>query len=287
MPKLLPKAGAIPFPGGTLEEHQQVYDATIGRWMGQDPQEIDAGESNLYRYAGDNPTNYTDPSGLAPPAVDAADKAAKDRQAAEKAAKEAYPENRTMIHKQEKNRIDIYFDPRKSLRVECCEEIVFTQVEQLIVDGKPMKEGDFAEEFKYKDAVTTDEKYLVDHDKEMTSPVYTGFARVGRKICQEWRPAAIRDVPETTGGDIGFYDKDNNPKGWKNVTVKYWAFPWCRKGVDRPKFYEGITWEYVRTWKDAANGDPGVSRITGYLSEPPKEFMAAFKEFNRKKNFVP
>ena len=40
------------------------YDSSTGRWISQDPMGFDAGDSNLYRYAFNSPTNHTDPSGL-------------------------------------------------------------------------------------------------------------------------------------------------------------------------------------------------------------------------------
>ena len=36
------------------------------RMMGYDPLGFAAGDTNLYRYVGNTPTNYTDPMGLAP-----------------------------------------------------------------------------------------------------------------------------------------------------------------------------------------------------------------------------
>lgn len=41
-----------------------MYDPTIGRWTSGDPSGFAAGDSNLYRYAGNKPTNSIDPSGL-------------------------------------------------------------------------------------------------------------------------------------------------------------------------------------------------------------------------------
>jgi RHS repeat-associated protein len=41
----------------------RYYDATTGRWISQDPLGFDAGDSNLYRYVNNAPTNETDPSG--------------------------------------------------------------------------------------------------------------------------------------------------------------------------------------------------------------------------------
>lgn len=40
------------------------YDPSTGQWISQDPIEFDAGDPNLYRYVGNDPTDATDPSGL-------------------------------------------------------------------------------------------------------------------------------------------------------------------------------------------------------------------------------
>jgi RHS repeat-associated protein len=40
------------------------YDPASGRWISQDPIGFRAGDANLYRYVGNRPTTYTDPSGL-------------------------------------------------------------------------------------------------------------------------------------------------------------------------------------------------------------------------------
>ncbi len=42
------------------------YDPATGRWTGPDPLRFSAGDPNLYRYAGDDPVNASDPSGLRP-----------------------------------------------------------------------------------------------------------------------------------------------------------------------------------------------------------------------------
>src|ERR1700722_8006947 len=42
-----------------------MFDTRIGRWMEEDPIGFAAGDANLYRYVGNDPTNNTDPSGLA------------------------------------------------------------------------------------------------------------------------------------------------------------------------------------------------------------------------------
>jgi RHS repeat-associated protein len=48
---------------------ERYYDPTTARWLTQDPTHFDAGDSNLYRYVNNSPTNATDPSGEAAPLV--------------------------------------------------------------------------------------------------------------------------------------------------------------------------------------------------------------------------
>ena len=43
----------------------RYYDAATGRWLSQDPIGFDAGDTNLHRYVGNQPTTLTDPSGAA------------------------------------------------------------------------------------------------------------------------------------------------------------------------------------------------------------------------------
>jgi RHS repeat-associated protein len=41
----------------------RYYDARVGRFLSTDPIGFTAGDANLYRYVGNSPTNFTDPSG--------------------------------------------------------------------------------------------------------------------------------------------------------------------------------------------------------------------------------
>lgn len=41
-----------------------TYSPNLGRWLEKDPIGYEAGDNNLYRYVGNSPVNYTDPSGL-------------------------------------------------------------------------------------------------------------------------------------------------------------------------------------------------------------------------------
>jgi RHS repeat-associated protein len=49
---------------GLYYDHARYYDAAIGRFTSQDPKSFAAGDTNLYRYVGNQPTTGTDPSGL-------------------------------------------------------------------------------------------------------------------------------------------------------------------------------------------------------------------------------
>src|SRR5262249_49973448 len=52
---------------GLQYNRARYYDSTTGRWTTQDPIGFDGGDSNLYRYVKNNPTNEVDPSGLVLP----------------------------------------------------------------------------------------------------------------------------------------------------------------------------------------------------------------------------
>ncbi len=44
----------------------RYYDPAIGRWVSEDPIVFEAGDSNLYRYVGNQPVAFNDPTGLLP-----------------------------------------------------------------------------------------------------------------------------------------------------------------------------------------------------------------------------
>ncbi len=49
---------------GLQYNRARYYDPKTGRWTSQDPLGFDAGDSNLYRYVNNDPTEATDPSGM-------------------------------------------------------------------------------------------------------------------------------------------------------------------------------------------------------------------------------
>jgi RHS repeat-associated protein len=49
---------------GLQYNRARYYDPATGRWISQDPDGFDAGDSNLYRYVNNSPTVETDPTGL-------------------------------------------------------------------------------------------------------------------------------------------------------------------------------------------------------------------------------
>ena len=40
-----------------------MYDPTVGRFLEEDPIRFAGGDANLYRYVGNSPMNYVDPTG--------------------------------------------------------------------------------------------------------------------------------------------------------------------------------------------------------------------------------
>jgi RHS repeat-associated protein len=42
----------------------RYYDSSVGRFISEDPIGFEAGDSNVYRYVGNNPLFYVDPSGF-------------------------------------------------------------------------------------------------------------------------------------------------------------------------------------------------------------------------------
>jgi RHS repeat-associated protein len=49
---------------GLYDDRARNYDASTHQFTEQDPSGFSAGDTNLYRYVGNSPANYTDPSGL-------------------------------------------------------------------------------------------------------------------------------------------------------------------------------------------------------------------------------
>ena len=67
------KAPAVTFTGLIYDPDTRLYhalgrwyDADTGTWLRPDPLGFAAGDANLYRYCGNSPTNFTDPSGRIP-----------------------------------------------------------------------------------------------------------------------------------------------------------------------------------------------------------------------------
>ena len=70
------QADRYEYAGGQYDKDTQLeyngarfYDPSTEKWLSQDPIGFDGGDSNLYRYVGDSPTNGTDPSGEFVPAL--------------------------------------------------------------------------------------------------------------------------------------------------------------------------------------------------------------------------
>lgn len=184
------------------------------------------------------------------------------------------------------NRIDIVFDPDKSCKITKCDKIVNVQVIQMLVDGKPIKPGDYYDGFKYRDKTALANGSYVDHLKTETTPDYQQGVGDGKKNGSSGK-ATMNDTPSDSRNNL-FYDATKNPTGWKEVVYKFETFAYCMKGPDCGKWYEGVTWEYKKTWEDARDGKNGVSSITDKNAPGPSQnFLDAFNKFNKEKGFVP
>ena len=53
---------------GNVNDLNRWYQSSTGDWLSKDPTGFDAGDTNVYRYVGNSPTNASDPTGLAAPA---------------------------------------------------------------------------------------------------------------------------------------------------------------------------------------------------------------------------
>jgi RHS repeat-associated protein len=60
--EMLGSAGGI--GSGLMDYRNRIYTTTLGRFLQTDPIRFAAGDVNLYRYVGNNPTNFRDPWGL-------------------------------------------------------------------------------------------------------------------------------------------------------------------------------------------------------------------------------
>jgi RHS repeat-associated protein len=60
----LHQGGRYDTSNGLYYFRNRDYSPTLGRWMQQDPIEYHAGDSDLYRYEGNSPVKFRDPSGL-------------------------------------------------------------------------------------------------------------------------------------------------------------------------------------------------------------------------------
>jgi hypothetical protein len=186
------------------------------------------------------------------------------------------------------NVIDLVFDPEKSSKVTKCDKIVHVQFVRRYCDGKTIKAGTFASNLSHKDADTTNAGWCIDSLASEKTPDYQQGVGDGKKNGGSGK-ATMQDAPTTSGGDKGFYDASSNPTGWKSHRKEFYAYAYCMKGPDCGKWYEGVHWDYTKTWEDQRDGKPGTSKIIdrNVSTEPDSDLLAAFDKFNKNKGFVP
>jgi hypothetical protein len=192
--------------------------------------------------------------------------------------------------------IQIYFDPSVSKLAKCCFTIWLSQVLQIYEDGKPVMPGKHNTFWKYRDAWAVGNGAHIDAGEKATVPYYQSTLTdrsvnyPGRKTENITKESAMNDQPRATGGNSGYYHEKLRPNGVKEIVYSFEVFAWCGDGEDRPKFYEGIKWEYRRTWeqwwdKDIDEGDVLVTNYN--LEKPSATFLEAFEKFNKVKGFKP
>jgi len=179
------------------------------------------------------------------------------------------------------NEIDIIFDPSQSKKVTNCEKIVHVQFMRYHADGKVINAADYASTaYKHKRDITA-KGWVVDCLPGEKTPDYQQGKGDGSKNGGSTN-ATMWDAPRTGGGDKGFYDKKNNPTGWKSVRYEFVTYAWCMKGPDCGKWYEGVSWQYTKTYKDHKAGNDGHSKILNknVAKGPSKDQKGAFDKFN-------
>jgi hypothetical protein len=118
-----------------------MYDPETGRWTTQDPIGFSAGDYNLFRYVGNNPTNLTDPSGLAAPPPPRPVPQSEEfrvgktgrRLSIEQKNKDAPTDPKAKAIYESDVSITFFADKKKDR----CSEIVFVQIARIVTeDGK-------------------------------------------------------------------------------------------------------------------------------------------------------
>ena len=181
------------------------------------------------------------------------------------------------------------FDPDKSARVKKCEKIVHVQFRRGLADGTMIKPGTYTSAMQHKDAILTADGWAVDSLPSETTPDYQQGVGNGKKNAGGSTKATMSDAPTTGGGDKGFFDPIGNPTGWRTYTIEFAAFAYCMQGDDCGQWYEGVKWEYTKTWQDQRDGKPGLSKIVDQNvgGGPSTSQREAFTKFNSAKGFVP
>ena len=179
------------------------------------------------------------------------------------------------------NRVDLVFDPDKSAKVTKCEKIVHVQFIQYVADGVVVKPGDLWSGWKYRDKISTSDGWSIDCLPGENTPDYQQGTGDGSKNGGS-RNATMNDTPNIRDFvPQGFFDPVSNKTGTKIFTMTFETYAWCMKGPDCGHWYEGVAWEYKKTYQDNQKGDPGVSTITNSnASGPSADKIAAFDKFN-------
>jgi RHS repeat-associated protein len=305
----------------------RYYLAEIARWLSEDPMGFEAGDANLYRYVGNGPTNLRDPSGRVAnpfqwivdvffpietdPMLPGSELAGSPQR-----MRPSSPLIRPPVQvfspfdivtlarpvrdpMQRGPKVVIEFRPGASPRVGrlTCETIAIAQAARILVDGHPIKPGDYDNDWTYRDAVTTSAFWFIDHERGATTPDYQqGGGKGDRGIGGYGNAPAlpkndtiawISDFPFADGGDKGFFHKTQNPNGWKRVTYEFQvvAYSMNKQTGKAIRFFEGISWSYTRRQDDTVGGEAVLpvqnpkTLVFKYSDQPSRAFLQAFNKF--------
>jgi hypothetical protein len=96
----------------------------------------------------------------------------------------------------------------------------------------------------------------------------------------------MTDTPNNDGGKRKFFSEENK-KGVKKVALTFQVFAFSSKGPCCGEWYEGVSWQWTKTWIDDRDGSRGTAMFLRDLPRPSKDFLHAFDLFNKVKGFAP
>ncbi len=267
----------------------RYYNPETGRFTSPDPKGLDAGDTNLYRYCGNNPTNGTDPSGMLAAEPEAV------RRTHEFPAGELLWKLITL----QKEKVAGFF-ARFTPREKCptCKKIVFVQIVKsvLVKDGKETvlypgtrEELKNPEWKKYWDQFLTKDLWRVDIRKDAKWP----FPHVVKNAQNDWE-GEFKDPNET----IHQNEVGNKPKDGKGVPARFTdesapgPMSWAGQGdikksfetyavcIETGEVHGGISWGYSLADKEGSELLFTGGTENDLITKPSQHLLDALAKWN-------